>query len=502
MAHILRLVLVLLLGLSSVSSYALVPTLVVPPDVAANWAQQIADHRPSCVAGQQVWCYTLSGTPPHANQACLFDGWGNTVDCQDLVPSFPSNCTPDPTNSFCTCNTGYDTDPVNNRCVPHPPPAPVNNCPKSGSPGGGWNGPGGTGPKTICAAANTGGADSGDTAKPGCLLTGYSSLAAGSAGPGQTWVANMAYSGASCDPSASSGGGGPATTPGVPDAPNACVPPKVAGTVNGVVVCYTPTAGTGPPTASSNSSTATTTSPDGSTSAVTTSVTVSCTGGVCTRNTTTSTVNTPAGGVAGDPVVTTSTSTCNQGPGCSIYAPTTQVTTTTPTSGGTGGTGGSQTGTGSTTTTVTTGGGGGGRGGNGTGEGDGPQSSFQGTCQAGYTCDGDAIMCAMAQEQYRRDCKLYDDYSSAELQKVQAEMAKTGDRTTEIAANETVTISASSFDTSDALGGGSCIQDAQVTVWGHAQSIPFSKVCPQLALLGNALLLVSFLLATRIVSRG
>lgn len=67
---------------------------------------------------------------------------------------------------------------------------------------------------------------------------------------------------------------------------------------------------------------------------------------------------------------------------------------------------------------------------------------------------------------------------------------------------ENVSIGPASFDTSDAIGGGSCIADKSVTIAGSSISIPFSSVCGHLAILGNVLLAVSFLLAVRIVTRG
>lgn len=130
-------------------------------------------------------------------------------------------------------------------------------------------------------------------------------------------------------------------------------------------------------------------------------------------------------------------------------------------------------------------------------------SSFGGSCSAAFTCDGDAVMCAITREQHTRNCKLFDDNSSAEAQLYGAEKNKAGSQTGSLPDSETIAISSSSFDTSDAIGGGSgCIADKSVTVAGAVVTIPFSTVCGHLAMLGNILLAVSFLLAGRIVVRG
>jgi len=134
-----------------------------------------------------------------------------------------------------------------------------------------------------------------------------------------------------------------------------------------------------------------------------------------------------------------------------------------------------------------------------TGEDDG--SAFGGSCGPGFTCEGDAIQCAIAQEQHRRACKLFDD-SNEESQLYQSNKGKEGNQTTNLPGNEAVNI-AGRIDSSDALGASSAgVADLNVTVWGRSISLPFSMLNPYLAHLGNVLLAVSFLIALRIVARG
>lgn len=143
----------------------------------------------------------------------------------------------------------------------------------------------------------------------------------------------------------------------------------------------------------------------------------------------------------------------------------------------------------------------GGNGGGGDGDGDGDTPSvFGGACAAGFSCEGDAIQCAIAQEQHRRACKLFDD-ESPESKLYQDDKGKTGNQTGDLPGNETISITGR-IDTSDAIGGGGCFGDLSITVWGAAVSLPLSNLCTYLAMLGNILVAVSMLMAARIITRG
>lgn len=129
--------------------------------------------------------------------------------------------------------------------------------------------------------------------------------------------------------------------------------------------------------------------------------------------------------------------------------------------------------------------------------------AFGGACAGGFVCEGDAVQCAMAKEQHSRNCKLFEDFDGEEAQLYQNEKGKEGSVLGSLEGNITKTIGASDFDTSDALGAGAtCIANKSITVMGTSILIPFSDICPYLAILGNILMSVSFLLAGRIVMRG
>lgn len=139
-------------------------------------------------------------------------------------------------------------------------------------------------------------------------------------------------------------------------------------------------------------------------------------------------------------------------------------------------------------------------GGNGDGDGDGNDSVFSGSCMQGFVCEGDAVQCAMAREQHRRACKLFEDESD-HSKLYYDNKGKEGDQTKNLPGNTTESISGKVVQT-DLLGGGSGVQDLQVTVHGQSISLPFSKINSALQALGNILLAVSLLAAVRIIGRG
>jgi len=268
-----------------------------------------------------------------------------------------------------------------------------------------------------------------------------------SGGTAGTGFFNSYFSGASC------------STPGLPiptlppgdEAPN---PAKecaqnggVYGSVGGVPTCLPKGSTDSTTVGQPRTSTTTTTNADGST-------------------TTTTTTQTP-------------TTTCVSGQ-CSTTTTTTTQTTTTPAGGGAGTT------TNSTTTTTGGGTGAGGEGGNcdPAREQCAEGSRFGGDCAAGFVCDGDAIQCAMAKQQYVDSCRMWQGSSTAVTPaqaaadyESQADGRVVGDdrfRTTTV--DQSV-----AFDTSERIFAGAApLQDLQV----HGVTIPFSEMNAPLSYLG------------------
>lgn len=127
--------------------------------------------------------------------------------------------------------------------------------------------------------------------------------------------------------------------------------------------------------------------------------------------------------------------------------------------------------------------------------------SFSGSCQAGFTCDGDAVMCAIAKEQHTRACQLFKE-DTAEGQLYAAEKGKEGAQRGEGIDMGTIDLgggSGSLIKTDSLIGEGSCVQDLQIQFMGEPVTIPLSSLCPYLAMLGNILVAVGMVMAIRIV---
>lgn len=99
-----------------------------------------------------------------------------------------------------------------------------------------------------------------------------------------------------------------------------------------------------------------------------------------------------------------------------------------------------------------------------------------------------------------RNCQLFETPSD-ESNLYGNEKGKTGNQTEGLPGNELLNMSGR-IDTTDSLGGGTCIQDLALTVANSSVTIPMSRVCPYLGMLGNILVAIAMLLAMRILFKG
>jgi len=314
-----------------------------------------------------------------------------------------------------------------------------------------------------CGAAGTASSESDDAVYPrgsgggacvnGCKLHGGSSACSGA----QCYVTGpYQNTGQACNSSENS-------TPADPNA-SACAKQGMGvGTVNGVSVCV----------------------PATSTSHTTTSATQS----------------TSASGVGSSS--TTTTETTDNGDGS-----TTTTTTTTRSDG-------------SSRTTTTTGptpsGGASGAGGSGTDVGSyckaNPNSplckvsSFGGTCSSAFTCDGDAVQCAIAKEQHERNCAFFDPASTGPQGAQQVDKFNQAVNDGDIpswspAASGSAGVTGIDFASGlkmDKHWGAQCVADQAVQVFGRPAVIPWSSVCSQMQAIGVLLVSVTFLVCLGIV---
>ena len=103
-----------------------------------------------------------------------------------------------------------------------------------------------------------------------------------------------------------------------------------------------------------------------------------------------------------------------------------------------------------------------------------------------------------------------EDWFRAHLGCARALMVPSGTQALEMAAllldiqpgDEVIMPSFTFVSTANAFGGGQCIRDLNIVVVGNSVTLPMSKICPSLEIIGNIMVAVSLLLAARILTRG
>lgn len=350
--------------------------------------------------------------------------------------------------SSCTCNSGFNES--GGTCVPPP------SCPSAGTGAG-------DGRLTLSssqrAALNASGGYYYWRDDDGCVVrTSMDVCTTGDNGATWNCVGKETYTGESYTgtPGDGSGAGAPSSTPsttppaGEENQPTACPTGQCPGTINGVNVCK-PCGGI----STTKDKVEEKQNPDGTEEKNETSSKTTCTGNTCTTESTTTTTNRDASGTVTGTSSTTTTSTEDKGDYCQRNPNEPQCDDT---------------------------------------------GSFAGSCSAGFTCKGDAATCALAQEVHKRNCELNATTAASGL--YDAAKDATGNVTGGNPNNSTFTVGPGSFNATDAIGGAQCVQDLNITVWGSSITLPLSSICGPLGYIGNVLVMVSLLLAARIVTRG
>ena len=133
----------------------------------------------------------------------------------------------------------------------------------------------------------------------------------------------------------------------------------------------------------------------------------------------------------------------------------------------------------------------------------GTESTWGGSCGA-FTCDGDAVQCAQAKAGWELACGLKVDETNP-LIGVGQQATAGGDRPADHPGNQanTIALDLSSRLSSVPLFGasGDCIADKAFTFMGKGYTLPWSKWCPYLNILGSAFLAACYLAAAFIIFR-
>jgi len=120
------------------------------------------------------------------------------------------------------------------------------------------------------------------------------------------------------------------------------------------------------------------------------------------------------------------------------------------------------------------------------------------SCASAPSCDGDAVQCGIAKLAWQTSCAL-NPTSGAETALYDSSKGLTGNQT-QGASGSPVTLGAGSFSTTDLIGGGSSgMADLSITVWNTPVTLPLSNLNQYLAMFGNVLMAVAFIVAVSIV---
>lgn len=118
---------------------------------------------------------------------------------------------------------------------------------------------------------------------------------------------------------------------------------------------------------------------------------------------------------------------------------------------------------------------------------------FGGSCEGGFTCEGDAVMCAMAKEQHKRACETLEPAKDGIWKQIEE---GTDSGSAEAMKSEASTINISTqLDTSGYGLPRSCPADPVIELpfVSKTFTIPFSKACPILKTMSDVALLITAL---------
>lgn len=370
-------------------------------------------------------------------------------------------------NGMCSCNAGYEEDGAS--CVPIPPPDPCEGlsdyCAQRQQQSFDWQKQGKFSGEWTCKAAEKRnfciGSDCGVPALtpefPGCnrgcmgSSGGFSTTYKDDEGNEYT-SGQGKYTGATCDPSVVddlNGESDPEPSGETTKEPDQSCQNGFKGTVNGVSVCVPPK--------SSSGVTEMETKDNGDGTKTDTKTEVKCEGGKCEVTKTSTTTNTTNNSTVSSSSVTTTVDKkayCQANKTAGVCKDE-----------------------------------------NGDSEGNG---KFGGSCGAGFTCEGDAVQCAIAKEQHKRMCEIFDD-KAPEKGIYDAEKGKEGIQRGEGEQGSGVFDLAGRISTDTLIGSGSCLSDITFQFMGKPVTLGISELCPFFEMLGYILVAVGMIMAVRIV---
>ena len=129
-----------------------------------------------------------------------------------------------------------------------------------------------------------------------------------------------------------------------------------------------------------------------------------------------------------------------------------------------------------------------------------PEGSFGGSCTAGFSCEGDAVQCAIAREAYRRNCELLEKETPEST--LGKSIAKGEDRPVGHPGNSPDVVNVSGSINQTNPYGGSCPPDINLNVYGKTVTIPVSNACDIFKWMGYIAVAFTMYAAARITMSG
>lgn len=129
------------------------------------------------------------------------------------------------------------------------------------------------------------------------------------------------------------------------------------------------------------------------------------------------------------------------------------------------------------------------------------ESAFGGACAGGFTCNGDGVQCALAKEVHKRNCEWYGDVDQARKQRGLDAMSAgiQPDGHPAKSPDSAGMDFGSRIDQTDRLGGGCPVDVTVAGPMGMSFTLPFSSMCDKLQTIGRVMVGICMLAAAVIV---
>lgn len=129
-----------------------------------------------------------------------------------------------------------------------------------------------------------------------------------------------------------------------------------------------------------------------------------------------------------------------------------------------------------------------------------PEGSFGGSCSAGFSCEGDAVQCAIAREAYKRNCELLEKETPEST--LGKNIASGEDRPVGHPGNSPEIVNVSGNINQTNPYGGSCPPDINLNVYGKTVIVPLSNACDIFKWMGYIAVAFTMYAAARITMSG